>query len=245
MKSIPHAPPEPNAFAAGAEACKKGKDVHTANPYVKGSRPYIRWINGYQVIPGSLDNGATDTEYTVHPERIICAAEEQFATHAELDAAVSDVCDVQDELEARIKDLEALHADLYTHVHSRPHWLTPPNVTEWLAQHNPPFAAAAHVPEADYAHIPAAKWEALCAELEALRHPTLNTGGDYVPVPAAKWKFICDEREALRAFKAGVPWDVLDWCIDAACQNSDDAPTNFIDVALTWLYNYAPKEATE
>lgn len=48
MKSIPHAPPEPNAFAAGAEACKKGKDVHTSNPYVKGSRPYIRWINGYQ-----------------------------------------------------------------------------------------------------------------------------------------------------------------------------------------------------
>ena len=41
-------PKEPNPFEAGAEAFKKGKDVHKANPYVKGSRPYIRWINGYQ-----------------------------------------------------------------------------------------------------------------------------------------------------------------------------------------------------
>jgi hypothetical protein len=43
-----HRVPEPNPFEAGAEAFKKGKDVHKANPYVKGSRPYIRWINGYQ-----------------------------------------------------------------------------------------------------------------------------------------------------------------------------------------------------
>ncbi len=210
---------------------------------------------GNQVIPGSLDNGATDTEYTVHPERIICAAEEQFATHAELDAAVSDVCDVQDELEARIKDLEALHADLYTHVHSRPHWLTPPNVTEWLAQHNPPFAAAAHVPEADYAHIPAAKWEALCAELEALRHPTLNTGGDYVPVPAAKWKFICDELDALRTKWQSVPWAALNYAAYLAllyvkyhlAQSLGD-DTDY-DAALRtvgeWIDDNAPTEAAE
>ena len=43
-----HSIKEPNPIEAGAKAFKAGKDVHKANPYVKGSRPYIRWINGYQ-----------------------------------------------------------------------------------------------------------------------------------------------------------------------------------------------------
>jgi hypothetical protein len=46
--SAPHAPQEPNPFAAGAEAARKGKNVHTANPYIKGSREYIRWVNGFR-----------------------------------------------------------------------------------------------------------------------------------------------------------------------------------------------------
>lgn len=48
MKGMLHTPKEPNAFAAGAEAQRKGKDVHQANPYVKGSHPYIRFVRGYQ-----------------------------------------------------------------------------------------------------------------------------------------------------------------------------------------------------
>ncbi len=96
---------------------------------------------GNQVIPGSLDNGATDTEYTVRPERIICAAEEQFATHKELDAAIADTCDVQDELEARIVALESAVAWLYTQV--RLELPTP------------------QAPEGDYAHIPGAEWESV------------------------------------------------------------------------------------
>lgn len=186
---------------------------------------------GNQVIPGSLDNGATDTEYTVHPERIICAAEEQFATHAELDAAVSDVCDVQDELEARIKDLEALHADLYTHVHSRPHWLTPPNVTEWLAQHNPPFAAAAHVPEGDYAHIPAAKWKFICDELETLRAKDKTL--------SALTQTLAAELETLRA-----KWDAVPWK-DIATVLRDAADSFAWDGVDEWYVANAPEEAKE
>jgi hypothetical protein len=44
----PNSPKEPNPFAAGAEAARKGRNVHTANPYVKGSRSYIQFVNGYQ-----------------------------------------------------------------------------------------------------------------------------------------------------------------------------------------------------
>ena len=56
---------------------------------------------------GSVDNGATDTEYTPRPERILSAADAQFATHTELDAAIADTWTVMDELEARIDKLEA------------------------------------------------------------------------------------------------------------------------------------------
>jgi len=115
-----------------------------------------------------------DLEYVYPPksERVICAGDERHADH-----------------ERRLQRLEENDADTMRQVHylnertdlfekriaalevaaiaNKPHWLTPPNVNEWIAQ-NPPFAAA-HPPEADYAHIPAAEWEDICAELEGLR----------------------------------------------------------------------------
>lgn len=124
-----------------------------------------------------------DLEYVYPPKsERICAQDERFASvneaigrleynleqHIEkcadglapLADFISSSWAVIDELEARIAKLEAAQ---------RPHWLTPPNVNEWIAQNNPPFAASAHPPEGDWAHIPAAEWEAICEELETLR----------------------------------------------------------------------------
>lgn len=46
--STPHAPPEPNAFAAGHAAYMAGKDAHKANPYKSHQREWKRWVCGYQ-----------------------------------------------------------------------------------------------------------------------------------------------------------------------------------------------------
>jgi hypothetical protein len=43
-----HSIKEPTPFAAGAEAFKKGKDIHKANPYKSHQREWKRWIIGYQ-----------------------------------------------------------------------------------------------------------------------------------------------------------------------------------------------------
>lgn len=53
-------------------------------------------------VAGSLDNGATDAEYTPHPERLICASEEHYATRADVD----DLGAVLDELVERVEALE-------------------------------------------------------------------------------------------------------------------------------------------
>ena len=123
-------------------------------------------------IPGSVDNGATDTEYTVRPERILSAADERWATHTELDAAIADTCTVMDELEARIEALEgSLLPPVTTIAAAHPPEQAAANTIKWLAQNDWPgtFMPAAHPPEGDWAHVPAAEWEALCAELEGLR----------------------------------------------------------------------------
>lgn len=39
---------EPNPFAAGQEAYRKGKDAHKANPYKSHQKEWKRWVCGYQ-----------------------------------------------------------------------------------------------------------------------------------------------------------------------------------------------------
>ncbi len=119
-------------------------------------------------ILGSVDNGEVDVEYTPNPDHRQSAQEQWFRACdkriSSLELQVHRLLNA--EPDAR---LVAIVADAYTALqqHAHPHWLTPPNVNEWLAQNNPPFAAAEHPPEADYAHIPAAEWQDICAELEA------------------------------------------------------------------------------
>lgn len=42
-----HVVPEPNPFLAGQSAAKQGKAI-SVSPYKKGSREWVRWLNGYQ-----------------------------------------------------------------------------------------------------------------------------------------------------------------------------------------------------
>jgi hypothetical protein len=91
--------------------------------------------------------------------------------------------------------------------------------------------AAAHPPEADYAHIPAAEWEAICAELEGLRKFKANDSGERF-ISGDEWAGMYAQLKALRAFKASVPWAGLkkiDWA----------------DETRAWFSANAPEEATE
>lgn len=56
---------EPTPFAAGAEAFKKGKDIHKANPYVKGSLVYMRFVNGWQAEQTKADKAAATAQLEV------------------------------------------------------------------------------------------------------------------------------------------------------------------------------------
>jgi hypothetical protein len=189
---------------------------------------------GNQVIPGSLDNGATDTEYTVHPERIICAAEEQFATHAELDAAVSDVCDVQDELEARIVALEAKVAWLHSQVRPElpePESEMPSDLTVAYMKGYADGKAEVVRTEGDYAHIPAAKWKFICDELETLRAKDKTL--------SALTQTLAAELETLRA-----KWDAVPWK-DIATVLRDAADSFAWDGVDEWYVTNAPEGAAE
>ena len=203
---------------------------------------------GNQVIPGSLDNGATDVEYSPTIERKICAADERFASvneaigtlqynleqHIEkcadglapLADFISSSWAVIDEYGARLEALEKAQ---------RPHWLTPANVNEWIAQNNPPFAAAAHPPEGDWAHIPSAEWEAIVEELEWLRNQRAVMDADGVLLSHDAWDAVERELHELQAFKSGVPWAAL---------FDPSAADNRLDIEV-WYDNNAPQEAAE
>ena len=65
-----HTPPEPNPFAAGQEAHRKRKDAHEANPYLKGSREYKRWINGYQAAEREAIEARPLPAWALEPEAV-------------------------------------------------------------------------------------------------------------------------------------------------------------------------------
>jgi hypothetical protein len=64
--------------------------------------------------------------------------------------------------------------------------------------------AEPHVPEADWAHIPAAEWEAICEELEGLRgtRPTMDSDGVLVSHDA--WDAMCANAVAYSVLNAEV-----------------------------------------
>jgi ribosome modulation factor len=43
-----HSQKEPNAFAAGYAAYKRGKEPHHVNPYKAHQKEWKRWVNGWQ-----------------------------------------------------------------------------------------------------------------------------------------------------------------------------------------------------
>lgn len=72
-----------------------------------------------------------------------------------------------------------------------------------------------HPPEADYAHIPAAEWEAICAELEAMR-----------------------------AWKASVPWKSIERLLNDARNEGSFLVGDYV-AARQWLDANAPKDAAK
>ena len=153
---------------------------------------------GNQVYPGSVDNGKTDTEYTptgyertmLYPPKSkgICAADEQHADHEARIAALETQVH-------RLLNSEPAHPPITPS--SGPRTLT----EEYLQGYTDGLAAASHVPEAGYAHIPTAEWEALKEELEGLR-----------------------------TFKARVPWEAVKTCLWHMPNGAPFAPFKTLDM---------------
>jgi hypothetical protein len=102
----------------------------------------------------------------------------------------------------------------------------------WLEQliHQMINAENVRTPEG-WVSIPAAEWEALCAELEGLRKFKANDSGERF-ISGDEWAGMYAQLKALRAFKASVPWAGLkkiDWA----------------DETRAWFSANAPEEATE
>ena len=177
-----------------------------------------------------------DLEYVYPPKsERICAQDERFASVNEaigtlqynLEQHIEKCADglapladfitsswaVIDELEARIAQLEAAQPK--------------PTISRW--------PAADHPPEGDWAHIPAAEWEAIVEELEWLRNQRAVMDADGVLLSHDAWDAVERELHELQAFKAGVPWAAL---------FDPSAADNRLDIEV-WYDNNAPQEAGE
>ncbi len=170
-------------------------------------------------IPGSIENGSIDTEFTPILHAIdgkYCAADERFASVNEAIGLLQYNAEQDSErisdLLVRVEKLEAAQPI--------------PQISRW--------PAAAHPPEGDWAHIPAAEWEAICAELEALR----NENETYRAENAAQRM----ERDAYKAKWESVPWEAIEYCINVADRL---APNPQTVQAYNWHAANAPKEAAE
>ena len=199
---------------------------------------------GNQIYPGSLDNGATDVEYSPTIERKICAQDERFASvneaigrleynleqHIEkcadglapLADFISSSWAVIDELETRIAQLEAEQPK--------------PTISRW--------PAAAHPPEGDWAHIPAAEWEAIVEELEWLRNQRAVMDADGVLLSHDAWDAVERELHELQAFKSGVPWGAIAAAVNGAANVYAAADADIAE-ASAWLAANAPKGGAE
>ena len=204
-----------------------------------------------------------DLEYVYPPKsERICAQDERFASvneaigtlqynleqHIEkcadglapLADFISSSWAVIDEYGARLEALEKAQ---------RPHWLTPANVNEWIAQNNPPFAAAAHPPEGDWAHIPSAEWEAIVEELEGLRNQRAVMDADGVLLSHDAWDAMERELAELRAKWDAIPWSTLNHCeliLTSYNRLIESVDTrNRADEMREWLDANMPKEAGE
>lgn len=104
---------------------------------------------------------------------------------------------------------------------------------------------AEHPPEADYAHIPAAEWQDICAELESLRstRPDMDENG----VTLSHDAYDALEREAAIGrsvpFKLIAKHTILVQAYERAFPKDDTDYTS--RRVLAWLKDYAPKEAAE
>ena len=177
-----------------------------------------------------------DLEYVYPPKsERICAQDERFASVNEaigtlqynLEQHIEKCADglapladfitsswaVIDELEARIAKLEAAQPK--------------PTISRW--------PAADHPPEGDWAHIPAAEWEAIVEELEWLRNQRAVMDDDGVLLSHDAWDAVERELHELQAFKSGVPWAAL---------FDPSAADNRLDIEI-WYDNNAPQEAAE
>ena len=177
-----------------------------------------------------------DLEYVYPPKsERICAQDERFASVNEaigtlqynLEQHIEKCADglapladfitsswaVIHELEARIAQLEAAQPK--------------PTISRW--------PAADHPPEGDWAHIPAAEWEAIVEELEWLRNQRAVMDADGVLLSHDAWDAVERELHELQAFKSGVPWAAL---------FDPSAADNRLDIEI-WYDNNAPQEAAE
>ena len=113
---------------------------------------------GNQIYPGSIDNGATDVEYSPTIERKICAADERFAS---VNEAIGRLEYNLEQHIAHCGDALAPLADFITSC-----WAVMDEVIDRVAKLE--AAQPKPVPDA-YAHIPIAEWLDFKEELEALR----------------------------------------------------------------------------
>jgi hypothetical protein len=144
----------------------------------------------------------------------------------------------------RLHNLEIKERDLECQVHRLLNAEHPPEAD--YTKHNPiESGIAKYVPKGfftpDYAHIPTAEWESICAELEFLRskRPDMDENGVYLSHDAY------DVLERYAAIGRSVPWDdLIVWMI-----NPDSAPDAERELAgnnvVRWIWANAPEMSAE
>ena len=94
----------------------------------------------------------------------------------------------------------------------------------------------------NYAHIPAAEWEAIVEELEWLRNQRAVMDADGVLLSHDAWDAVERELHELQAFKAGVPWTAIAAAVNGAANVYAAADADIAE-ASAWLAASAPKGA--